>query len=89
MSDALKDAAFNTLCRLAQNRSVNGRQNPYGEGWPNAVWMLCGIRDGYIKGLKAHRWLGYAQGVLVQAGEISLQGCEDVNRTAFKENENG
>lgn len=46
----------------------------------HVFWMLTGIMEGYIQYDKAHRWLGYAQGVLVRAGVVTLSDVKRVNK---------
>lgn len=40
-------------------------KSDYGNTLEHAVWMLEGISDGYIQYEKAHRWLGWAQCLVV------------------------
>ena len=47
----------------------------------HAIWMLQGIVEGYIQYEKAHRWLGYAQAILVVAGRAELGQMKHANRT--------
>ena len=51
----------------------------------HAVWMLSGIVLGYIQHEKAHRWLGYAQALLVAHSVLSLDQCKQMNLGASKE----
>lgn len=76
----IKIAAVNTLeilnnvhHVLADERSV------YGNTAEHAKWMLCGIVQDYITGEKAHRWLGYAQGLLVAQGLLTLGQAKECN----------
>lgn len=46
----------------------------------HAAWMLHEIIDGNVEGEKAHRWLGYAQALLVVADELSLEECKMLNK---------
>ena len=48
----------------------------------HALWMLDGISMGYVQHEKAHRWLGYAQGLLVAHGEINLEEAKLINKEA-------
>lgn len=53
-----------------------------GRSVKHAIWMLCGITLGYIQDEKAHRWLGYAQGILVVQRKLTLEEMKNVNRTS-------
>ncbi len=46
----------------------------------HALWMLEGIALGYIQHEKAHRWLGYAQAILVTTGTVTLEQMKRVNK---------
>ena len=48
----------------------------------HAMWMLTGIIEGYIQHEKAHRWLGYAQGILVNEGCETLGSVKHANKLA-------
>lgn len=48
----------------------------------HAVWMLNQIVDGEVEHDKAHRWIGYAQGVLVSEKVVSLEQCKAANQAA-------
>lgn len=50
-----------------------------GKKMSHALWMLNEI-EFRIAGEKAHRWLGYAQGILVHGDYLTL---EDVKRCNF------
>ena len=43
----------------------DARRSSTGDDTAHARWMLQGISEGYIQHDKAHRWLGYAQAILV------------------------
>lgn len=43
--------------------------------------MIHAIESGIVSGEKAHRWLGYLQGVLVATGGCTLQEMKDLNLT--------
>lgn len=51
-----------------------------GRGTQHAMWMLHEIAYRKVEGEKAHRWLGYAQGVLVQADFITLEKAKLTNK---------
>jgi len=53
-----------------------------GVGKAHAAWMLKGISEGYIGDEKAHRWLGYAQAILVQEKLASLADMKRANMRA-------
>lgn len=53
---------------------------PNGEGLNHAKWLLTGILMGYIEGEKAHRWLGYAQAIMVNECVITLDDAKQINK---------
>lgn len=57
-------------------------RSPVGVGSGHAIWMLDGIQKGYIQREKAHRWLGYAQALLVSGGILTLDEVKTINREA-------
>lgn len=58
------------------SRSTDGR------GTPHALWMLEGIAQGYVQGEKAHRWVGYVQGMMVTLALATLEEMKAVNHAA-------
>ena len=48
----------------------------------HAAWLLEGIASGYVQHEKAHRWLGYAQALLVIDKIASLDDMKAINRGA-------
>ena len=44
------------------------------------LWMLDQIDAGAITGEKAHRWIGYVQGILVAYKITSVDEMRDLNR---------
>lgn len=44
------------------------------------VWMLDGIIQGYIQHEKAHRWIGFVQGVLVGRNLATVEHLKKINR---------
>ena len=48
----------------------------------HASWMLHGITMGYVQHEKAHRWLGYAQALIVNHGVASLADMKEINKRA-------
>ena len=61
---------------------VEPEKDPDGTEMSHAAWMLQGIAQGYIQHEKAHRWLGYAQAILVIQGPFTLEGMKTANREA-------
>lgn len=45
-------------------------------------WMLIGIKEGYIVGEKAHRWLGWTQGIMCAHQGIDLDTFKSINKRA-------
>ena len=56
------------------------KQDVDGATLEHAIWMLQGIIEGYVTGEKAHRWLGYAQALVVVIGGVPLDGLLEINR---------
>lgn len=75
-------AAVRLLEKLAVPALNIARRNPEAKGVPHAVWMLEGIADGYVQYEKAHRWLGYAQALLVCDGILTVYQAKEINRTS-------
>jgi len=46
----------------------------------HAVWMLVGISLEYVENEKAHRWLGYAQALIVRDGLLTLGEIREINK---------
>lgn len=67
--DAAREHTFS--CRDEKGRKAS-----------HAIWMLEGIRDGYIQHEKGHRWLGYAQGLLVAHEVLTLDEVKGINKSA-------
>lgn len=42
--------------------------------------MTSKIISGQVTGEKAHRWLGYIQGVLVASGSVTLEQVKKINK---------
>ncbi len=55
-------------------------RDPNGKTLAHARWMLNGISVGYIQFEKAHRWLGYAQAIIVSHGAATLDELKDINK---------
>jgi hypothetical protein len=45
-------------------------------------WMLEGIEGGYIQDEKAHRWLGWAQGVICALQHVPLDVFKRINKAS-------
>lgn len=45
-------------------------------------WMLRGIIDGYIQHEKAHRWLGWAQAIILVQQGVDLDQLKLINKRA-------
>lgn len=60
-------------------RSYSPKQSEYGRGLKHALWMLSQVVSGKAVGKKGHRWLGYAQALLVQDGQLTLDGVKKIN----------
>ena len=71
-------AAIRITARIEDNWSY--QRDPDGKTVEHAYWMLLGIAGGYIQGEKAHRWLGYAQGILVSEGVVELEEMKRINK---------
>jgi hypothetical protein len=71
-------AAEQTLLHLGSHDTAS--QNPDGVGSDHAIWMLRGITLGYIQHEKAHRWLGYAQAIVVATSVLTLAEVKDINK---------
>ena len=67
---------------LLEDRLPSSEQDPDGSTPEHAIWMLEGIAAGYIQHEKAHRWLGYAQALLVCNNHETLVAMKTVNRAA-------
>lgn len=63
-------------------RQSRFRQNSMGQGIDHAGWMLGQIEGGEVTGEKAHRWLGYAQALLVAGDWVTLEAIKDINHAA-------
>jgi hypothetical protein len=77
----IEQAAESTIERVDTGKYWESRDLK-GRTVGHALWMLRGIVDGYIQHKKAHRWLGYAQGILVSEGCVTLEAMKNVNKNA-------
>ena len=59
---------------------IDSNRDEDGNSAEHAVWMLEGVMAGYIQGEKAHRWLGFAQGILVYTNKASLHDVKLANK---------
>lgn len=57
-------------------------RDPEGKTIEHARWMLGGIIAGYIQHEKAHRWLAYAQAIIVLNGSATLNDMKAANKAA-------
>jgi hypothetical protein len=58
--------------RIAEVPLPTPRCNEEGKNLPHQHYLLLEVAEGRITGEKAHRWVGYAQGYLVNDGILSL-----------------
>lgn len=71
----VQKAAINTL----EFVKVEPIRQASGTGPQHASWMLHGIAMDYIQNEKAHRWLGYAQAILVVERFASVGDMKKAN----------
>ena len=64
---------------LSVRSSLKPTRDHEGKSAGHALWMLRGIILGYVQHEKAHRWLGYAQGILVLQGLVTLRAAKEIN----------
>lgn len=83
MLDWTADAARRTLelCQL-EGAGFAPVRHPAGLGGDHATWLLLEVAEGRVSGTKAHRWLGYAQGVFVETGFATLEEMKLANKDA-------
>jgi len=79
----VRTAARNTL-KKAKIRKACGifRRDSDGMGLSHAGWMLIEVGTEKVTGEKAHRWLGWAQSIIVNHGYLELKECKDINHAA-------
>ena len=58
------------------------KRDPEGKTYAHAMFMAFEIMEGRVAGDKAHRWLGYAQGILVGQEVMSLDDAKRLNKEA-------
>ncbi len=73
----IKKAAEATRALCQPQRPI---RDPDGDQMCHAVWMLDGIIKGYIQYEKAHRWLGFAQGIIVMRGIATVDDMKFANK---------
>ena len=50
------------------------------DSFEHVQWMLNGIVEGYIKGEKGHRWIGWAQAVIhIHQEDMPLDTFKEIN----------
>jgi len=76
--------------------NILGELTPYvtcipepGIYFPHLRWMLNELREGKVTGEKAHRWLGFIQGLMVMNELITVSGEREFTRPYLTENANG
>jgi predicted nucleic acid-binding OB-fold protein len=73
-------AAENTRNQIG---AISSNRDSEGCTLEHAAWMLDGIIAGYIQHEKAHRWLGYAQALMVLQLEVmDLREMKSINKNA-------
>lgn len=76
----IKNAAIEMKRLLARfPASLQGSKEASKE---HIAWMLNKIADGSVSGEKAHRWLGYTQGVVCCLGVATLQDVKSINHNS-------
>ncbi len=75
-----KEAAEQILSKLTNTSVGKAKRDPDGKTSEHAGWMLYGVALGYVQYEKAHRWLGYAQAILVTNNIFSLAAMKEINR---------
>lgn len=67
----------------ATGAHVPATPEPEGRDSTHLLWMLNEIRTGAVTGDKAHRWLGYVQGMMIADNLTSVQAERDFTRPLF------
>lgn len=70
-------SAKNTAALLDRCKPIH---DPKGLSANHALWMLQGISLGYVQHEKAHRWLGYAQAILVVGKVATMNDMKLINK---------
>lgn len=66
--------------KILDTLSVRPERDQHGQTIEHARWMLEGIALGYVQHDKSHRWLGYAQAILVCSDTNTLDQMKQVNK---------
>lgn len=66
-------------CERTKDIDETAQRDELGLTLEHCGWMLNEIVVGNVTGEKAHRWLGYAQGVLCANGVADLDSCKYAN----------
>jgi len=80
--DTMKAAS--DTCNCVNTKEYPAARGREGNTVEHAVWMLAGICLGYVQHEKAHRWLGYAQGIIVMSGMLNLEQVKGINSGSWK-----
>lgn len=78
----VQNAARMTMTRFKFPVEARAERSETGEGMNHCLYMLQQIRLGFVSGEKAHRWLGWAQCMIVHAGMGSLRMMKEINLEA-------
>lgn len=62
-------------------RSVSLEKVDVSASSEHLLWMIAQVINGKVKGYKAHRWLGYMQGVVVTLGVGTLEDMKQLNKS--------
>lgn len=82
MEDLISEVAKGLL-KILRIRQKHPTDAPYKtEDW-HLGWMLIEIVEKKVLGTKAHRWLGFVQGIMVMRGYISVDEERDRTRPYF------
>jgi len=55
-----------------------------GTSLPHLAWMLSELKSGNVRGYKAHRWLGFVQGILIANGHATVPEEREFTRPYLK-----
>lgn len=73
--------AARQMLELLGAQNDPGKQTAGGASQEHLLWMLHTVA-GWDNTQKAHRWLGYAQGLAVMLGLCTLEQMKELNREA-------
>lgn len=68
--------------KLIEESNTYAEEDQLGVGTDHAIWMLEQIINGEVRDSRAHRWLGYAQGLAVVYACATLDEVKEINRSA-------